>query len=101
MVKDIPSACRAGEIPPGAKIVSIADCFDAVTTDRPYQQGQSVESAYEILREGCRRYFCEEYVEVFIEDIEENGIIQDTKHRPVSPFADELVRLAAGCAGVM
>jgi putative nucleotidyltransferase with HDIG domain len=90
-----PFGLKAGEIPPGAKIVSIADCFDAVTTDRPYQKGQSVESAYEILREGCRRYFCESYVEVFIEEIEENGIIQDTGPNPL--LAAELVRAAAGC----
>ena len=90
-----PFGLKAGEIPAGAKIVSIADCFDAVTTDRPYQKGQSVESAYEILREGCRRYFCESYVEVFIEEIEENGIIQDTGPNPL--LADELVRSAAGC----
>jgi HD-GYP domain-containing protein (c-di-GMP phosphodiesterase class II) len=90
-----PFGLNAGEIPPGAKIVSIADCFDAVTTDRPYQKGQSVESAYEILREGCRRFFCEEFVETFIEEIEENGIIQNTGPDPL--MADELVRSAAGC----
>jgi len=91
-----PFGLKAGEIPPGAKIVSIADCFDAVTTDRPYQKGQSVGSAYEILREGCRRYFCEEYVETFIEEIEENGIIPDTGPDPL--LADKLVRSAAGCS---
>ncbi|MBR9985792.1 MAG: HD domain-containing protein [Desulfosarcina sp.] len=89
-----PFGLRAGEIPPGAKIVSIADCFDAVTTDRPYQKGQSAATAYQILREGCRRFFCEEYVETFIEEIEENGIIQDTCLDPL--LADELVRSAAG-----
>lgn len=90
-----PYGLKAKEIPPGAKIVSIADCFDAVTTDRPYQKGQSVASAYEILRQGCRRYFCEAYVEVFIEDIEENGRIETTGS--YSLLADELVRSAAGC----
>ncbi len=89
-----PFGLKAGEIPPGAKVVSIADCFDAVTTDRPYQKGQSIASAYEILREGCRHYFCEAYVEIFIEDIQENGIIQDTG--PDLLLADELVRSAAG-----
>jgi len=93
-----PFGLMAGEIPAGAKIVSIADCFDAVTTDRPYQKGQPVASAYEILREGCRRYFCEAYVEVFIEEIEENGIIQDTGPNPL--LADELVRSAAGCSAM-
>ena len=91
-----PFGLRAGEIPPGAKIVSIADCFDAVTTDRPYQKGQSAATAYEILREGCRRFFCEEYVETFIEEIEENGIIQDTCLDPL--LADQLVLSAAGCS---
>jgi putative nucleotidyltransferase with HDIG domain len=91
-----PFGLKAGEIPPGAKIISIADCFDAVTTDRPYQKGQSVASAYEILREGCRRYFCEAYVETFIEEIEENGIIPDTGPDPL--LADNLVRSAAGCS---
>ncbi|WP_319404724.1 HD domain-containing phosphohydrolase [uncultured Desulfosarcina sp.] len=91
-----PFGLKAGEIPPGAKIVSIADCFDAVTTDRPYQKGQSIASAYEILREGCRRYFCEEYVETFIEEIEENGIIPDTGPDP--QLADKLVRSAASCS---
>lgn len=89
-----PFGLKAGEIPPGAKIVSIADCFDAVTTNRPYQRGQSIASAYRILREGCRRYFCEEYVETFIEEIEENGIIPDTGPDPL--LADKLVRSAAG-----
>ncbi len=94
--KGYPFGLKAGEIPPGAKIVSIADCFDAVTTDRPYQQRQSISSAFEILREGCRRLFCEEYVETFIEEIEENGIIQNRFNDTQLP--DELVRLAAECA---
>lgn len=92
--KGYPFGLKAREIPPGAKIVSIADCFDAVTTDRPYQERQSAESAYTILREGCRRYFCEEYVETFIEEIEDNGIILDTDPDPL--LADDLLRSAAG-----
>lgn len=95
-----PFGLKAREIPPGAKIVSIADCFDAVTTDRPYQKGQPVASAYAILREGCRHYFCEEYVETFIEEIEDNGIIPDIDPDP--SLADDLLRSAAGCpAGLL
>ncbi len=37
----------AGEaIPPGARIVSLADSFDAMTTDRPYSSGRPFEQAY-------------------------------------------------------
>jgi HD-GYP domain-containing protein (c-di-GMP phosphodiesterase class II) len=85
-----PFGLTAEEIPRGAKIVSIADCFDAVTTDRPYQQRKSIPSAYDILRDGCRRYFCEAYVEVFIEEIEENGIIRE--RFPETFLVDRLVR---------
>lgn len=94
--KGYPFGLKADEIPPGAKIVSIADCFDAVTTDRPYQERQSIASAYEILRDGCRRYFCEAYVEVFIEDIEEFGIMKG----PVTTafFTTDLIRSAGRCS---
>lgn len=93
--KGYPFGLNSSEIPPGAKIVSIADCFDAVTTDRPYQKGQSIESAFTILREGCPGYFCAEYVEFFIEEIEENGIIRDSG--PDAQLADQLIRAAAEC----
>lgn len=93
-----PFGLKAEEIPIGAKIISIADCFDAITTDRPYQKRQSIASAYEILRNGCRRYFCEAYVEVFLEDIEENGIIKDERPTPLS--IDELIISAERWAAV-
>jgi len=88
-----PYGLKEAEIPVGAKIISIADCFDAVTTDRPYQKGQSVAAAYAILRQGCHSYFCEAFVEVFIEEIEENGIVPD--NGPNFLMAQELVESAA------
>ena len=38
--KGYPHGLQADEIPLGARILAVADCFDAITTDRPYQQGQ-------------------------------------------------------------
>jgi HD-GYP domain-containing protein (c-di-GMP phosphodiesterase class II) len=92
--KGYPYGLKKEEIPPGAKIVSIADCFDAITTDRPYRKGLPITSAYEILRRGCRIFFCEEFVEAFIEEIEENGAIPDAG--PDLIMAEELIRSAAG-----
>jgi len=91
-----PFGLNAGEIPPGAKIISIADCFDAVTTDRPYNGRQSAASAYVILREGCHHCFSKAYVEAFIEEIETNGVIRDTG--PITILTDALIRSAAGCS---
>jgi len=97
--KGYPFGLTGREIPPGAKIISISDCFDAVTTDRPYQKRQSIRSAFDILRQGCRRYFCENYVETFIEEIEENGIELETDTNPL--LADELIRSATAGGGSM
>jgi putative two-component system response regulator len=40
-----PRGLRGEEIPLGARIFSVADSLDAITSDRPYQRGQSMEAA--------------------------------------------------------
>jgi hypothetical protein len=41
----------AGEqIPFGARVIAVVDSFDAMTTDRPYRRGMSVEQAVTVLR---------------------------------------------------
>lgn len=40
-----PRGLKGEEIPLGARIFAIADTFDAITTDRPYRRGQSIEHA--------------------------------------------------------
>jgi HD-GYP domain-containing protein (c-di-GMP phosphodiesterase class II) len=40
-----PQGLRGDEIPLQAKIISVADTFDAMTTDRPYQKGMDLEVA--------------------------------------------------------
>ena len=46
----------AGEaIPLGARILAVADTFDALTSDRPYRDGLAVEAALQILENGAGR----------------------------------------------
>jgi HD-GYP domain-containing protein (c-di-GMP phosphodiesterase class II) len=40
-----PQGLKGEEIPLQAKIISVADTFDAMTTDRPYQKGMVLEDA--------------------------------------------------------
>jgi len=47
--KGYPRGLHDRDIPLGAKIVAVADSYDAMTTDRPYQQGKSPEAALDIL----------------------------------------------------
>ena len=45
-----PDGLRGEDIPIGARILSVVDCFDALTSDRPYRPRLSDEAALEILR---------------------------------------------------
>ncbi len=45
-----PYGLQGDEIPAEAKIVAVADVFDALTTRRPYKEAKSNEEAFEILR---------------------------------------------------
>ena len=46
-----PSGIAGTDIPLGARILSVVDCFDALTSDRPYRPRLSTDEAFEILRE--------------------------------------------------
>jgi len=48
--KGYPDGIRGDELPLMVRIIAVADTFDAVTTDRPYQAGRDFPSALEILR---------------------------------------------------
>lgn len=47
-----PDKLKGEEIPFSARIVSIADAFHALISDRPYRKGMSVQKACEILKMG-------------------------------------------------
>jgi putative nucleotidyltransferase with HDIG domain len=57
----------AGEaIPIGARILSVVDCFDALTSDRPYRARMADEDALDILRERRGRMYDPHVVDTFI-----------------------------------
>ena len=45
-----PDGIQGDEIPLLVRIIAVADTFDAITTDRPYQSGRDFPSALEILK---------------------------------------------------
>ena len=44
-----PDGLKGEAIPIGARILSVVDCFDALTSDRPYRKGQSMEESMQHL----------------------------------------------------
>lgn len=61
----------AGEaIPLGARIIAVVDCFDAMTTDRPYRRARSVEEARAVLLRERGAQFDPRVVDGFLELVE-------------------------------
>ncbi len=61
-----PCGLKGDEIPLNARIVSIADAYHALVSDRPYRKGLSVEKACEILKLGAGVQWDKELVRQFI-----------------------------------
>jgi hypothetical protein len=60
-----PFGLRANEIPLGARIVAIADAYDAMINDRPYKRAITHEQAIAELRRHAGTQFDPELVELF------------------------------------
>jgi hypothetical protein len=54
------------EIPLEARILSVADAYDAITSDRPYRKGSTTYEAREILERGAGKEFDPTVVEAFL-----------------------------------
>ena len=61
-----PKGLKGNEIPLGAKIIAVADYFEAITTKRHYREPMEIEEAFWLLREESGRHFEKELVEAFI-----------------------------------
>lgn len=68
-----PDGLKGEQIPLGARIITVADSYDAMTTNRPYREALGDETAMKILRSKAGRQFDPEVVSAFIELIERDG----------------------------
>lgn len=64
--KGYPEGLKGSEIPLIARIISVCDTFDAVTTDRPYRHRGTPESAIQIIQKGSGTQFDPIVVSAFI-----------------------------------
>ena len=84
-----PDGLKGDEISTAAKIVNVADAFDAMTTDRPYRAGLTMEQAIAQMTEKAGSQFAAEIVEVFVRGLE-SGASRLVQNR--SPYVAPPVR---------
>lgn len=69
-----PQGLKGDEIPLMARIVSVADTFDAMTTDRPYQKALAFEDAVERIKGFVGTRYDERVVAAFVAACDEGQI---------------------------
>lgn len=65
-----PEGLSKGKIPLSARIVTIGDCYDALTSKRPYKEAFSHERALDIMKENSHK-FDPKIFRIFIENEDE------------------------------
>jgi len=73
--KGYPDRKQADELPMFAWIVSAADAIDAMTSDRPYRKGMSLDVALDQVREGAGTHFHPDVAEAVL-DAAESGTLK-------------------------
>lgn len=71
-----PLGIKGDKIPFESRIISVADVFDALTTDRPYRKAFSYEQALKMMQEDVSKKFDPEVFEAFLKVIEEEKIFE-------------------------
>jgi len=67
--KGYPCRLMGADIPLAARIVAVADCFDAMTSKRCYKDAFTDEQALEIIKEEAGTHFDPEVVKAFLDEM--------------------------------
>lgn len=67
-----PRGLKGNAISLEARIIAVADAYDALTTDRPYQKRFGKEEAYRLILEGSGERFDPKIVKAFVASLKEH-----------------------------
>jgi putative nucleotidyltransferase with HDIG domain len=74
-----PNGLVGDEITLHARIFAVADCFDALISDRPYRPGMPIERVMQILEAGARKQFDPHVLEVFRTIVAKEGRLKGSE----------------------
>lgn len=99
--KGYPAGLRGEQIPLGARVIAVADAFDAMTTDRPYRRHLSREEAIQRLRDASGTQLDPVAVAHFLRVLEREDFGREPRPIPIprpslEPELDEQASRLAG-----
>lgn len=81
-----PSGLKGTDIPIGARILSVVDCYDALTSDRPYRAAMSDDEALAIVRARRGTFYDPAVVDTF------ERVCRDIGPMPVKPQMQKAIQ---------
>ncbi|MBD5606561.1 MAG: HD-GYP domain-containing protein [Candidatus Eremiobacteraeota bacterium] len=83
-----PHGLPGERIPLGARLIAVADTFDAMTTDRPYRRALSVEASIAEMRRVSGTQLEAAFVEAFLRLVGRGDIVPPRPAEPDEPIAE-------------
>jgi len=86
-----PLGLKGNQIPLGARILAVADCYDAITSDRPYVRARSPQVALDELHRNSGTQFDPRVVEAFCAMLEaerERSLAAEAEAAALTPAAE-------------
>ena len=80
-----PDGLRGDAIPLGARVLAIVDCYDALTSDRPYRRSLSHERAVEMIHERRGTMYEPEIADAFLRIVAELRQAPDRERAGAAP----------------
>ncbi len=85
-----PDGLKGEEIPLGSRIISVADAFESMTSDRPYRKAMPTEDAVAELRRWAGKQFDPRVVEAFLRVLEKGRVEVRWKESRVISLSDHM-----------
>ena len=78
-----PGELSGEDIPFGARMIAVADAYDALTTDRPYRKGRTHQDALNEILRNVKTQFDPVIVEAFTQSFEESSPVAAAQYSPI------------------
>ena len=95
-----PAGLAGKDIPLQARILAVADAYDAMTSDRPYRKAMSVQAAVRELKACSGKQFDPEIVEIFLNKVlskKEVAAAAAKKYLPADSQGNQGIKESTGC----